>query len=85
MKTIHLKQLVKIDGIEHEPGLHNVEDGYADSCINAGWATLAKGKPKAAVDDEPVDDDKPAMVPGTDDDKPVDVPPAPTKKPARKR
>jgi hypothetical protein len=91
MKSIHLKQTVKIDGVDHEPGLHSVEDGYADSLVNAGWATPAKGKPKSAVDDEPVDetktvdDDAPVPV-GTDDDKPVDVPaPKPVPKRSRKR
>lgn len=84
MKQINLHRPVKIDGIDFEPGIHSVEDGYADSCINAGWASLAKGKPKPAQDDEPVDDDEPVETVGTDDDKPVDVP-APSKKPARKR
>lgn len=90
MKSIHLHRPVKIDGVDYEPGVHSVEDGYAESLVNAHWATPAKGKPKSAVDDEPVtgtpDDDEAVAPVGTDDDKPVDVPaPKPAPKRSRKR
>lgn len=83
MKRINLNRPVKIDGVEHEPGIHNVEDGYADSLVNAGWASLARSKPAAAEQDL-VDDDKPASSTVSDDDKPVDVPAAPAKRPTKK-
>jgi len=87
MKRIQLLQQVKIDGVEHEPGFHSVEDGYAESLCNAGWARLAPGKAKAEVEESAsVDDDKPASTVPSDDDKPVEVPvPAAAPKRSRKR
>jgi hypothetical protein len=81
MKRIQLLRPVKIDGIDHEPGLHAVEDGYAESLCNAGWAKLAPGKAKG---DEPEssDDDAPASTVARDDDAPV---PEPTPAPKRTR
>ena len=85
MKRIQLLQQVKIDGVDHEPGLHTVEDGYAESLCNAGWARLAPGKAKVE-ESAPVDDDKPASTVPSDDDKPVDTPvPAAAPKRSRKR
>jgi len=90
MKRINLNRPVKIDGVMHEPGIHTVEDGYADSLVNAGWASVSRSKP-STVEEQDTDDDKPVTSTASDDDKPVDVPAAasapkrPTKKAARKK
>lgn len=37
---IQLLRTVQIDGVTTEPGITDVSDGYAESLINAGWATI---------------------------------------------
>lgn len=82
MKRIQLLRPVKIDGVDYEPGTHSIEDGNADSLLNAGWARKAAGK--AESDESPAsDDDVPSAPIGADDDKPVETP-APKRAP-RKR
>ncbi len=76
---IRLTQKVRVDGVDLEPGVHNVSAGYAESVIAAGWATPVKGSDKADIDaDDAIDADLDA----DDADPDADDAPAPIVKPA---
>ena len=53
---IRLTQKVRVDGVDLEPGVHNVSAGYAESVIAAGWATPVKGSDKADIDADDAND-----------------------------